>query len=232
MNTKIMASAKEFKIALILSLIAHSVILINYTSWDFLPLPKKTSIMKVTYLKNAPQLPEVKKQILNKKNYPLKLPQPSNSFDKGNLLPPSNKENLFSLSREAMPRNPAVIKPVVLRPDLITGKKKISLSRVESDKSHSQSYDTYYDFVREKIRRAAYQNHNRNETGEIYLAFIISSTGELRDARILEEKSSLNNYLREVALRSIKDAAPFPAFPQELDYPQLSFNVIISFAVE
>ncbi len=227
-----MTSERNFQIALILSLIAHSVIFVNYHSLDFLPLPKKNLIMKITYLKNIQQLTGVKKETLNKKFSALKLPQPSNSFDKGSLLPPSNKENLLSISRQNLPRSQEAIKPAVIRPDIITGKKKISLSRVESEKSHNQSYDTYYDFVREKIRRAAYQNHNRNETGEIYLAFIISSTGTLQDARIIEEKSSVNNYLREVALRSIKDAAPFPFFPQELDYPQLSFNVIISFAVE
>lgn len=227
-----MAPERNFQIALVLSLIAHSVVLVNYHSLDFLPLPKKSLIMKITYIKNIPQLTEVKKQTLNKKFSALKLPQPSNSFEKESLLPPANKENLLSITRQNLPRSQAAVKPAVIRPDIIPGKKKISLSRVESEKSHNQSYDTYYDFVREKIRRAAYQNYNRNETGEIYLAFIISSTGTLQDARIIEEKSSINNYLREVALRSIKDAAPFPSFPQELDYPQLSFNVIISFAVE
>ncbi|MFH0827613.1 MAG: energy transducer TonB [Candidatus Omnitrophota bacterium] len=227
-----MASERNFQIALVLSLIAHSAILINYPSLEFLPLPKKNLIMKVNYLKNIPQLTEVQKQTLNKKFSARKLPQPSNSFNKGSLVPPSNKENLLSLSRQNLPRNQAAIKPAIIRPNIITGKKKISLSQFESEKSHNQSYDTYYDFVREKIRRAAYQNHNRNEIGEIYLAFIIFSNGTLQDARIIEEKSSLNNYLRDVALRSIKDASPFPSFPQELDYPQLSFNVIISFAVE
>ncbi len=227
-----MASERNFQIALVLSLIAHSAILINYPSLEFLPLPKKNLIMKVNYLKNIPQLTEVQKQTLNKKFSARKLPQPSNSFNKGSLVPPSNKENLLSLSRQNLPRNQAAIKPAIIRPNIITGKKKISLSQFESEKSHNQSYDTYYDFVREKIRRAAYQNHNRNEIGEIYLAFIIFSNGTLQDARIIEEKSSLNNYLRDVALRSIKDASPFPSFPQELDYPQLSFNVIISFAIE
>jgi len=86
--------------------------------------------------------------------------------------------------------------------------------------------------VREKIRRAAYQNYSRIDTGEVFLSFIISNDGYVRDTNLVEEKSSTNFYLREIALRSIKEASPFPNFPKELDYPQLSFNVVISFEVE
>jgi len=32
-------------------------------------------------------------------------------------------------------------------------------------------------------------------------------------------------------LRSIKDANPFPPFPKDLNYPELTFNVVISFEV-
>ena len=40
-----------------------------------------------------------------------------------------------------------------------------------------------------------------------------------------------NPYLRDIALRSIK-ASSFPNFPKELDYLQLTFNVVISFEIE
>jgi len=73
-----------------------------------------------------------------------------------------------------------------------------------------------------KIRRCAYQNYSRTETGEIYLSFVIGQDGSLRDLRLVEEKSTPNYYLRDIALRSIRAASPFPAFPKELDYPQLS----------
>jgi TonB family protein len=66
----------------------------------------------------------------------------------------------------------------------------------------------------------------------VYLSFIISTEGYLREVRLVEEKSSFSPYLREIALRSIKEASPFPDFPKELDYPQLTFNVVISFEIE
>ena len=100
------------------------------------------------------------------------------------------------------------------------------------DKINSPSYVQYYQIVREKIRRSAYYNYSRTEIGEVYISFIISSDGVLKETRLVEEKSCSSQYLRDIALRSIKDASPFPNFPKELDYPNLSFNVVISFEIE
>jgi len=66
----------------------------------------------------------------------------------------------------------------------------------------------------------------------VYLSFVISRDGSLEEARMVQERSSPNTYLQDTALKSIKEASPFPAFPKELEYPRLSFNVVISFEVE
>jgi TonB family protein len=103
---------------------------------------------------------------------------------------------------------------------------------MDLDKINNPSYIGYYQIVREKIKRSAYQNYTGTEIGEVTVSFIVSSDGYLRDLRLVEEKSSSTEYLRETALRSIKDASPFPEFPKELDYPQLSFNLAITFEIE
>ena len=86
--------------------------------------------------------------------------------------------------------------------------------------------------VREKIRRSAYQNYTHNETGEVYISFIISNDGYVKDVHLIEARTSASDYLKGIASRSVRDASPFPNFPKELDYPQLSFNIIISFEIE
>ncbi|MEI6831501.1 MAG: energy transducer TonB, partial [Candidatus Omnitrophota bacterium] len=111
-------------------------------------------------------------------------------------------------------------------------KKKITLPAIEMAKINNPSYISYYQIVREKIRRSAYQNYTHSETGEVYISFIISNDGLIKGVRLVDERSSTNDYLRNIALRSVNDAAPFPNFPKELDYPQLSFNIIISFEIE
>jgi TonB family protein len=123
-------------------------------------------------------------------------------------------------------------KPIFTNPEMTAFKKKISLPAIEMAKIDNPSYISYYQIVREKIRRSAYQNYTHNETGEVYVSFIISNDGYLKDVHLVEEKTTVNDYLKDIALRSIRDASPFPNFPKELDYPQLSFNIIISFEIE
>jgi TonB family protein len=91
---------------------------------------------------------------------------------------------------------------------------------------------SYYQLVREKIKRAAYQNYTGTEIGEVTISFVVSKDGSLKDLRLIADKSSPSEYLTEIALRSIREASPFPGFPQELDYPQLSFNLAITFEIE
>lgn len=127
---------------------------------------------------------------------------------------------------------PSFLKKPEIKPDIIAVKKKINLPHVDIDKINNPSYLSYYQIIREKIRRSAYQNYATSDMGEAYVSFIVSSAGYLEEARLVEEKSSANAYLKDIALKSVNDASPFPRFPSELDYAQLSFNVIISFEIE
>jgi hypothetical protein len=127
---------------------------------------------------------------------------------------------------------PSLLKKPEVSPDIIAVKKRISLPRVDIDKINNPLYLNYYQIIREKIRRCAYQNYAITDTGEVYISFIVSSMGYLEERRLVDEKSSPNVFLRDIALKSINDASPFPKFPPELNYAQLSFNVIISFEIE
>jgi TonB family protein len=150
------------------------------------------------------------------------------------MAPPPfiDRESIFNQKQQPVLPKPSFAKPVLIKPDIIAIKKKITLPPIDLDKINNPSYISYYQIVREKIKRAAYQNYTRTEVGEVYLSFIISSDGYLNELQLKEEKSTASPYLKEIALHSIKDASPFPNFPQELDYPQLSFNVVISFEIE
>ncbi|MCX5713606.1 MAG: energy transducer TonB [Candidatus Omnitrophica bacterium] len=136
-----------------------------------------------------------------------------------------NQKDIISM------REPVMLKPTVSKPDIIAVKKKITLPPIDLDKINNPSYVSYYQIVREKIRRTAYQNYTRTEQGEVFLSFVISSDGYIKEIRVVEDKSSSNPYLLETSVKSIKGAAPFPNFPKELDYQQLSFNVVISYEV-
>ncbi|MDD5595299.1 MAG: energy transducer TonB [Candidatus Omnitrophica bacterium] len=148
------------------------------------------------------------------------------------FTPSVNKEDIFRPAKETNIPKISFTKPAFIKPEFITVKTKITLSPNETEKSDSPAYISHSQIVREKIKRCLYQNYNRMETGQVFLSFVLSKDGFLRNVRLVDEKSSPSGYLRTIALQSIKDAAPFPDFPKELDYDQLSFNVVISFEIE
>jgi TonB family protein len=110
--------------------------------------------------------------------------------------------------------------------------KKVTLPPVTKEKFQNPVYNNYYAIIREKIREHAYRRYARNEEGEVYASFVVSSRGQIMDLKISDEMSQASAYLKNIALASIQDAAPFPAFPEQLKHPQLTFNVIISFELD
>lgn len=213
------------------SIVVHGVILFQNPDLFTLSIDKKEKKIEVTYLKSPQEAKTYPKPAPLKREQPLNLSSKITAEKKSIPPPFVDKENIFKANKELSSRQPFT-KPALIKPDIIAIKKKIALPPVDMDKINNPSYISYYQIVREKIRRAAYQNYTRAETGEVYLSFIISGDGYLKEVQLREERSSMSAYLREIALRSIKDASPFPAFPKELEYPQLSFNVVISFEIE
>ena len=98
----------------------------------------------------------------------------------------------------------------------------------EKELKKNPAYMDYYHLIREKIRKNAYQHYESKAGGEVFLTFIILENGRL-DTLYLNEESVESNELIKTALRSVQDAAPFPPFPEKLEYPKLQFNISIYF---
>jgi len=226
---------------IVVSIIIHFTVLSRFTGFNpFRPAPKSQEIA-VRYIKERPLKPRlpgrratVKKNVFKGKGvkpfldidagipsaegaYPPDYPPPLKNI--ADLKPPLPKAALFS-------------KPAFAGQQVAAFKKKITLPEMGRTRIDNPSYVTYYQIIREKIRRSAYQNYTHNVTGEVFISFVVSSDGSLKDARLVEDKTTVNGYLQNVALRSVSEASPFPRFPKELDYSQLSFNIIISFEIE
>ena len=221
-----MFNEPAFKFALIISLLAHSAAIIGGPHMNLLSRNKNAVNPQIFYLKTAQsqQQKKLPQPIASQKSHLASPPKL--------LTPPSMKAPLINDNKGLLAR-----KPDFTRPDIIasSSSKRIGLENVdpkEINKVNNPSYISYYQIIREKIRRCAYQNYMRADAGEVYLSFVISDQGQLDNLRVIEEKSAPNNYLRQIAFKSVNEAAPYPPLPKELEYPQLSFNVIISFEVE
>lgn len=214
-----MREYRMLQTALLISVSVHAATIFGSHLFPLLKIPDEERQIKVTYLK----IEKTPKDRLNlKENSPLKrIPPP--------FIEPQDIRKESSVEK---PRDIKFTKPELIKPEEIVVKKKITLPAVDMLKVDNPSYISYYQIVREKIRRAAYKSYTRSETGEVYATFIISSDGILKNAQLINEKSSGGSYLKGIALSSIKAASPFPNFPKELDYEELSFNVAISFETE
>jgi len=225
------------------SLLSHGVLLLQSPHLNpFVPAPKEQMI-KVHYLKKEELqskslskglLKPISAKTLSKSDPFLRLDSKIVAGAGSSRVPPPyvERKDVFKNPKALANKSPEFAKPTFVSPDIIAIKKKITLPEIEMARINNPSYISYYQIVREKIRRSAYQNYTHNEIGEVYISFIISNDGFIKDVHLIEAKTSASDYLKGVASRSVKDASPFPNFPKELDYPQLSFNIIISFEIE
>ncbi len=195
----------------------------------------KEKQLEIRYVPEAkPDLQQRQNNNVSKRNSApfLKLPSVITSKDikTSEQLPGIDRQELFKTSKDTAQNSSLLVKPSFLKPEISAAKKIIIFHQVE--KSINPVYMSYYQFVREKIRRCAYENYTRIENGEVYLSFIIYNDGKINEIHVVEGKSMASPYLKEIALKSVRDASPFPNFPTELDYEKLSFNVVVSFEIE
>jgi TonB family protein len=250
-----MISDRLLQFTLIVSILVHGAIILPRANFNpFTPAPKVQEIA-VRYIKENPQArplpknlsesgrqklmpvsePFLKldsKMVTGTRRAPLPYFEPEDSSDNSKASQSYKLQSSGLASANQSQKPTGFSKPTFINSQVMAIKKRISLPAIEMAKIDNPSYISYYQIVREKIRRSAYQNYTHNETGEVYVSFIISNDGYIKDVRLAEEKTKANDYLKNIALRSIRDASPFPNFPKELDYPQLSFNIIISFEIE
>ena len=169
---------------------------------------------------------------------------PQTKLSKDKLVEKPMKEEKISLHDSLS--SIALVKEHIVKPDAlkvyervpekvksfnVAAKKTVSVPALQSEKINNPSYANYYSLVRGRIKQRAYFNYSEYYAGEVYLTFILTSDGSLKEVQIIEDKSSGGQYLRTIGLKSIKEATPFPPFPKELHYPELTFNVVISFQV-
>ncbi len=188
--------------------------------------------VEIVYIKKPAQ-PAVTPEKEKKKDRAVKEPSAVNPavIGAGSVLDRKRPVPAYS---ERLRNAAAPLRPHLLKPQAVSGKKKITMppAVLPPEGIGNPSYQGYYSAVREKIRRSAYENYRQAAQGGVFVSFIVSRNGSLKAVKVLDERSTDNDYLRETASRSVANAAPFSPFPRELDYDELTFNVMISFEIE
>jgi len=105
-------------------------------------------------------------------------------------------------------------------------KPTVDAARIEESGKSKEDYINYYQLIREKIRQRLKRNYtNYYDEGDVAVAFVLNSDGSLASA----EASPADTALAGIAERSVREAAPFPAFPKALTSSKTPFDLVISF---
>lgn len=215
-----MFKEKTFQVALFISILFHVVVFYQLPQIN-VNINKSVQQLEVTYqqlkdfsheLKVLTKNIDTQDQRYRDRIHIVKTPQSFSSFFKDKF-----EIKNFKLIQD---------KPKVAE---LTNKTKRSVNPILDSKMDNPLYKSYYQLIRDKIKKQAYRNYIKYEEGEVYLSFVISSDGSLVDINLFKDKSSPNDFLQDIAVRSVKEASPYPKFPSDLNFPKLSFNVIISF---
>lgn len=220
-----------FKFAILISVVLHLVLFVKlYVSPRIQQVPKK--VTELSYQIET-RKEEMRKQDLSadvkSREFVAAMPPVKAgtmaSQDKDERNPLFNNPSEFSSQFKVFDRTPDKVKGMKLT-------KEVSVPVLHSEKISTPAYATYYQIVRMRIRDRAYANYTKLSSGDVYLTFIIKSNGSLEQLQIMENKSQANEFLRDVGVKSVQEASPFPPFPKDLNYPELTFNVQISFQLK
>jgi len=112
-------------------------------------------------------------------------------------------------------------------------KKAAANARAQARIRSTKDYINYYQLIRGKIRDRLMIHYRKYfAEGEVALAFVLTEKGELESSAIDELRSSPNTTLHDIALRSLREAAPFPPFPKALTLPRMTFTLQVAFKRE
>jgi len=236
---------KSFQLAVLVSVLLHFTVFLSAPYVGVIPKKQPFEPIKVAYIKVKEKEPP-KKIVGKKPGYPRYQALPPIAPE---ALPEIGKEDaanplpVFEILPQAAPKQEQVKKeePTVETIGagssgraIIGGKgdKFETVVNNEKDSGRKATYISYYRSVREKIRYYADKNYIKEGSasqGEVFLSFVVTSGGELLHIMIIDARSAEDLLLRNLAINSIRDASPFPAFPEGMTQHQITFNVVISF---
>lgn len=108
---------------------------------------------------------------------------------------------------------------------------RISIIPIKSEKINNPVYAAYNEMVRDRIKEKVYDNYDKMEMGTVYLTFLLDDHGVLKAAQIIPEKTHASAHLQEIAMRSLREASPFPAFLKGMSLSEYPFNIEIQYQV-
>ncbi len=107
--------------------------------------------------------------------------------------------------------------------------KHIEVQKQDITSQKVVTLEEYADLLRDRIKQCLYCPTKGSYDEEVFVQFVVSSNGQIKQIEIVNELSTKDTFLKEFAIHNIKKASPFPAFPEEFAVEELSFELPIGF---
>jgi hypothetical protein len=109
------------------------------------------------------------------------------------------------------------------------GKSSIA-NKTEAKIRATKEYVSYYQLIRGKIRNCIKDNYKTSLTGgAVRVYFTLKADGSLVSIEGDGSIADGSQGLLGVVAKSIRQAAPFPEFPQALALPRMTFDLVVNF---
>jgi outer membrane biosynthesis protein TonB len=220
---------------LIFSLTIHLLILVGFSLVRFRLAKKTPQVVEITYMTKPKSVPIIPIQQREKEVSLLKDKKTSPNLD---ILSKKNVAPTFlegpNAGIEPSQENTKALKKETSKITSFNESRCVTVPLLRSEKITNPKYLSYNEAIRQKIRQRAFSfvDHPDFKQGEVYLTFILDRSGALKGLKIIDSKTHANNYLRDAGLKSVEQSSPFNPFPADLNYEELTFNVVISFQVD
>lgn len=91
---------------------------------------------------------------------------------------------------------------------------------------------SYFSAIREQIQRTANRHvwgQQERDEGLVLVSFVLLAEGQVEAVQVAGDRSADSGLLREVAVRIVRAAAPFPPFPPSIGEPNKTIVVPLEF---
>ncbi|MDD5072980.1 MAG: TonB family protein [Candidatus Omnitrophica bacterium] len=236
------AAEKDNKllIALIFSVVIHILLLSNWPFYrNFFTDRMRSGDVEVTYVKSREQPPAKQQEAPSRRSESLPEVSPPQKLVSAELpkAAPEAKKSEAKVLKGELPAAPPKKSPGAEQSSRIVIKQPL-VPKIETTTSVDASVEarglsfippSYSQVVRDRI----IDNIDTRKTGgegDVYVRFVITSSGMLKEIGIIDEKSSDDGVLRAAAFQAVKDSSPFPVFPEKVRLSEVVFTCQISFA--
>jgi TonB family protein len=203
---------KTLAIALIISFASHSFMFVPAANLSLFDQSKKPAAIEVTYI--APIQDSTKKT--------------ADTYTKADdIKAVTIKQASLPAEKISLTKDQNTIKDETAKIAAIEEAK----TKADIDIKKSTANLDYQQLLKAKVRNYSFPSTSMSQ-GKVNLSFTLSNDGQLRMIKIIEETSSNDHKLRLAAIECIKQANPFPPFPDNLKMQEATFNVTISFMSE